>query len=60
VVWIEAKEPRRLVMPDEVMRLPTSKQLLFVKGSAPLLVNKINYLTDPDFCRPGNTGEAFR
>ena len=49
-----SEKGRRLVMPDEVMRLPTSKQLLFVKGSAPLLVNKINYLTDPDFRRSGN------
>ena len=49
-----SEKGRRLVMPDEVMRLPTSKQLLFVKGSAPLLVNKINYLTDPDFRLSGN------
>lgn len=49
-----SEKGRRLVMPDEVMRLPTSKQLLFVKGSAPLLVNKINYLTDPDFRHSGN------
>lgn len=30
---------RRLLIPDEVMRLPLSKQLLFVKGSAPLVVD---------------------
>lgn len=49
-----SEKGRRLVMPDEVMRLSPSKQLLFVKGSAPLLVNKINYLTDPEFRRSGN------
>lgn len=48
-----SEKGRRLVMPDEVMRLPLPKQLLFVKGSAPLLVDKINYLTDPEF-RAGN------
>lgn len=49
-----SEKGRRLVMPDEVMRISPSKQLLFVKGSAPLLVNKINYLTDPEFRRSGN------
>ncbi|HEX6041881.1 type IV secretory system conjugative DNA transfer family protein [Longimicrobium sp.] len=44
-----SEKGRRLLMPDEVMRLPLSKQLLFVKGSAPLVVDKINYLTDPEF-----------
>jgi type IV secretion system protein VirD4 len=44
-----SEKGRRLLMPDEVMRLATSKQLLFVKGSEPLLVDKINYLADPEF-----------
>jgi type IV secretion system protein VirD4 len=44
-----SEKGRRLLMADEVMRLPPSRQLLFVKGSAPLLVDKINYLTDPEF-----------
>lgn len=44
-----SEKGRRLLNGDEVMRLATSKQLLFVKGSAPLLVDKINYLTDPEF-----------
>jgi type IV secretion system protein VirD4 len=44
-----SEKGRRLVMADEVLRLPPSKQLLFVKGSSPLLVDKINYLTDPEF-----------
>ena len=38
-----------LLMPDEVMRPPLSKQLLFVKSSAPLIADKDNYLTDPEF-----------
>jgi type IV secretion system protein VirD4 len=44
-----SEKGRRLLMADEVLRLPPSKQLLFVKGSSPLLVDKINYLTDPEF-----------
>lgn len=40
---------RRLLMLDKVMRLSLSKQQLFVKGSAPPVVAKINYLTDPGF-----------
>lgn len=48
-----SEKGRRLVMSDEVMRLPPSMQLLFVKGSAPLLVEKINYLTDPEFRENG-------
>jgi type IV secretion system protein VirD4 len=47
-----SEKGRRLLMADEVMRLPPSRQLLFVKGSAPLLVDKINYLTDPEFRGP--------
>jgi type IV secretion system protein VirD4 len=44
-----SEKGRRLLMPDEVMRLAPTKQVLFVKGSAPLLVDKINYLSDPEF-----------
>lgn len=47
-----SEKGRRLLMPDEVMRLSPTKQFLFVKGSAPLLVDKINYLCDPEFRRP--------
>lgn len=50
-----SEKGRRLLMPDEVMRLSPMKQVLFVKGSAPLLVDKINYLTDPEF--RGKAGE---
>jgi type IV secretory pathway TraG/TraD family ATPase VirD4 len=41
-------------MPDEIMRLSQPKQLLFVKGSDPLLVDKINYMTDPEVRGRGN------
>jgi type IV secretion system protein VirD4 len=44
-----SEKGRRLLMPDEVMRLPLDKQIVFVKGSAALLADKINYLADPEF-----------
>lgn len=40
---------RRLLTPDEIRRLPRSQQLLFVKGMAPLLVERLDYLRDPEF-----------
>jgi type IV secretion system protein VirD4 len=44
-----AESGRRLLLPDEVRRLPAEWELLFVKGSDPLLVRRLNYLTDPEF-----------
>lgn len=41
-----AEKGRRLLLPDEVRRLPRALQLLFVKGSAPLLVDRVSYLRD--------------
>jgi type IV secretion system protein VirD4 len=42
-----AESGRRLLLPDEVRRLPGWWQLLFVKGSEPLLVRRVSYLADP-------------
>ena len=44
-----SEKGRRLLLADEVRRLPSGMQLLFVKGSAPLLVNRLNYLRDQEF-----------
>ena len=44
-----AESGRRLLLADEVRRLPGEWELLFVKGSDPLLVRRLNYLTDPGF-----------
>jgi len=44
-----SEKGRRLLFPDEVRRLPADAQLLFVKGSAPLLVQRLNYLRDAEF-----------
>jgi type IV secretion system protein VirD4 len=44
-----AERGRRLLLPDEVRRLPSEEQLLFVKGMHPVRARKINYLEDADF-----------
>ena len=44
-----SEKGRRLLLADEVRRLPRDMQLLFAKGSAPLLVNRLNYLRDQEF-----------
>ncbi|MGH7615764.1 MAG: type IV secretory system conjugative DNA transfer family protein, partial [Gemmatimonadaceae bacterium] len=36
-------------LPDEVRRLPSDQQLLFIKGTPPLLMDRVNYLTEPPF-----------
>ncbi len=50
---------RPLMMPDEVRRLPRDKAILLVRGSKPLLLNKIRPEEHPDFqklrfCKAGD------
>jgi len=40
---------RPLLMPDEIMRMDQRRELLFLTGYAPLLVDRVNYLRDPEF-----------
>jgi type IV secretion system protein VirD4 len=47
--WSMQEKGRRLLFPDEVRRLPRDRQLVFIKGTEPLLLDRINYLTDPAF-----------
>ena len=44
-----ADRGRRLLFPDEVRRLPRQAQLVFVKGSAPLLTIRAQYLDDATY-----------
>ena len=44
-----AEKARRLLLSDEIRRLGMMMQLLFIKGSAPLLVQRLNYMHDPVF-----------
>ena len=48
-----AEKARRLLLPDEVRRMPPEEQLLFVKGLFPLRALKLNYLWDPEFISHG-------
>lgn len=43
-----AEKGRRLLLADEVRRLPRTAQLLFVKGGAPLCPERVSYLVDPE------------
>ena len=43
-----AEKGRRLLLADEVRRLPRTTQLLFVKGDAPLCPQRVSYLVDPE------------
>jgi type IV secretion system protein VirD4 len=45
----QSEQGRRLLLPDEVRRLPREAELLFVKGDPPLLVERLNYLHDREF-----------
>jgi type IV secretion system protein VirD4 len=44
-----SEKGRRLLMPDEVRRLGRDRELLFVRGSAPVLATKLDYLRDPEY-----------
>lgn len=41
-----AERGRRLLTPDEVLRLPPDRELLFVKAQAPVLARRVDYRTD--------------
>jgi type IV secretion system protein VirD4 len=45
----QSEQGRRLLLPDEVRRLPREAELVFVKGGAPLLVERLSYLCDREF-----------
>ena len=44
-----SEKGRRLLTPDEVRRLPRSSQLLFVRGAAPVLAQRLDYLADKQY-----------
>jgi type IV secretion system protein VirD4 len=50
---------RRLLLPDEVRRLAPGAQLLFPKGGAPLLVERLNYLVDKEFARMADPNPLY-
>ena len=44
-----AEKGRRLLTPDEAMRLPGDQQLVLVRGRAPIRARKLDYLADAEF-----------
>lgn len=40
---------RELLTPDEVMRLPSTSAIVLVRGEAPYMVDRLNYLRDPEY-----------
>jgi type IV secretion system protein VirD4 len=51
---------RRLLTADEVRRLPRELQLLFVKGGAPLLARRLDYLRDREFADRAAPNPLYR
>lgn len=54
---------RPLLLPDEIMRLPADKQILFVQGRKPVLATKPLYFADAEFrglfdANPWRLGQA--
>jgi type IV secretion system protein VirD4 len=44
-----SEKGRKLLLPDEVMRMDRDKQLLLVKGSNPMVLDKLYYYADKEF-----------
>ncbi|CAE6856024.1 hypothetical protein R75465_07416 [Paraburkholderia aspalathi] len=40
---------RELMTADEIMRLPREQEIVLITGEAPWLLNRMNYLRDPEF-----------
>ena len=57
--WSTAETGRRLLFADEIRRLPRDHQLLFVKGTAPLLTQRVNYLSDAPFAERAEANPLY-
>ncbi len=44
-----AEKGRRLLLPDEVRRMSPNEELQFVRGTAPVLARRLDYLRDPEY-----------
>jgi type IV secretion system protein VirD4 len=49
VAQTTSERGRRLLLPDEVLRLASTDELLFIRGHAPVRARKLSYLADADF-----------
>jgi type IV secretion system protein VirD4 len=43
-----AEKGRRLLLPDEILRLPVGEELLFVRGHSPVRARRLDYLVDAE------------
>lgn len=55
-----SEKNRRLLLPDEVRRLPRDKELLFVKGGSPLLALRTNYRQDLEFAERSDPNPLYQ
>jgi type IV secretion system protein VirD4 len=51
---------RRLLLPDEVRRLPADRQLLFISGQLPLLTSRVDYLRRPELAARARPNPIYR
>jgi type IV secretion system protein VirD4 len=51
---------RKLLMPDEVRRLDSTRQLVFLRGRDPLLVDRVSYLKDREFAGLYDPNPTYR
>ena len=54
-----AEKGRRLLLADEVRRLPRTAQLLFIKGDAPLCPQRVSYLADPELASRADANPLY-
>lgn len=50
---------RRLLLPDEVRRLPADRQLLFISGELPLLTNRPDYRRRPELAERADPNPLY-
>jgi type IV secretion system protein VirD4 len=55
-----AEKGRRLLLPDEVRRLPGDQQLLFVKGCSAIRATRTNYLVDREYSLRAESNPLYR
>ncbi|HVR07460.1 MAG TPA: type IV secretory system conjugative DNA transfer family protein [Thermoanaerobaculia bacterium] len=51
---------RRLLLPDEVRRLPAGQQLLFISGQPPLLTSRVDYLRRRELAARADPNPLYR
>jgi type IV secretion system protein VirD4 len=51
---------RRLLLADEVRRLPADQQLLFISGQLPLLTSRVDYLRRPELAARAEPNPIYR